>query len=185
MWNVRLDESQTGIQIAGRNINNLKYAYDTALMVENEEEPWWASWWGWKRRVKKLAWNSTFKKWKSWHLVLSLHSKEEGKKWKPWQTSFSWASKSLWMVTAAMKLKAAHSLEERYNKPRQCIKNQRHHFADKVSYDQSCVFFRSHVCMWELHHKEGWVLKNWCFQIVVLEKTPESLGLQGYQISQS
>ena len=38
MWNVRLDESQTRIQIAGRNINNLRYAYDTALMAENEEE---------------------------------------------------------------------------------------------------------------------------------------------------
>ena len=61
-----------------------------------------------------------------------------------------------------------------YNKPRQCIQKQRHHFADKVSYDQSCVFFRSHVCMWELHHKEGWAPQNWCFQTVVLEKTLES-----------
>ena len=41
------------------------------------------------------------------------------------------------------------------------------------------------VVMWELDHKEGWVPKNWCFQIVVLEKTRESLGLQGNQTSQS
>ena len=38
MWNARLDEAQAGIKIAGRNINNLRYADDTILMVENEEE---------------------------------------------------------------------------------------------------------------------------------------------------
>ena len=38
MWNARLDEEQTGIKIAGRNINNLRYADDTTLMAEGEEE---------------------------------------------------------------------------------------------------------------------------------------------------
>jgi len=38
MWNARLDESQTGIKTVGRNINNLRYADDTTLMVESEEE---------------------------------------------------------------------------------------------------------------------------------------------------
>jgi len=38
MWNAGLDESQAGIKIAGRNINNLRYAYDTTLMEESEEE---------------------------------------------------------------------------------------------------------------------------------------------------
>ena len=38
MWNVRLDESQTGIKIARRNINNLRYADDTTLMAESEQE---------------------------------------------------------------------------------------------------------------------------------------------------
>ena len=42
------------------------------------------------------------------------------------------------------------------------------------SYSQSYGFFRNHAQMWELDHKEGWVLKNWCFGIVVLEKTLES-----------
>ena len=37
MWNARLDEAQTGIKIAGRNINNLRYADDTTVMAENEE----------------------------------------------------------------------------------------------------------------------------------------------------
>ena len=38
MWNVRLDEAQAGIEIVGRNINNLRYADDTTLMAESEEE---------------------------------------------------------------------------------------------------------------------------------------------------
>ena len=50
----RLDESQNGINIARRNINNLRYADDTTLMAQSEEELK-ASWWKWKRRVKKLA----------------------------------------------------------------------------------------------------------------------------------
>ena len=59
-----------------------------------------------------------------------------------------------------------------YDKPRQCIKNQRHLFADKGLYSQSYCFSISHVQMWELDHKEGLMLKNWCFWTVVLEKTP-------------
>ena len=61
-----------------------------------------------------------------------------------------------------------------YDKPRQCIKKQRYRFADKGLYSQSCSFSSSHVRMWELDHKEGWALKNWCFCTVVLEKTLES-----------
>ena len=49
----------------------------------------------------------------------------------------------------------------------------RHYFADKSPYSQSYGFSSSHVQVWELGHKEGWVLKNVCFQIVVLEKTLE------------
>ena len=49
-----LEEAQAGIKIAGRNLNNLRYADDTTLMAESEEELK-ASWWKWKRRVKKLV----------------------------------------------------------------------------------------------------------------------------------
>ena len=58
--------------------------------------------------------------------------------------------------------------------PVQCIKKQRHHFANKSPYSQSYKFSSSHVWMLELNHKEGWVLNNWCFWTVVLEKTLES-----------
>ena len=54
------------------------------------------------------------------------------------------------------------------------LKKQRHHFADKDLSRQSYGFPDSHVQMWELNHKESWALKNWCFKIVVLEKTLES-----------
>ena len=74
MWNARLDETQAGIKIAWRNINNLRYADDTTLMAESKEELK-SSWWRWKRRVKKVAENSIFKKRRSWHLVPSLHGK--------------------------------------------------------------------------------------------------------------
>ena len=51
---------------------------------------------------------------------------------------------------------------------------QRHYFVNKGPSSQSYAFSNSHVWMWELDHKEGWALKNWCFWTVVLEKTLES-----------
>ena len=55
MRNAWLEEAQARIKIARRNINNFRYADDTTLMTESEEELEKASWWKWKRRVKKLA----------------------------------------------------------------------------------------------------------------------------------
>ena len=96
-----------------------------------------------------------------------------GTTWKQCQISLIWAPKSLWTVTTATKLKGAAPWKEHYDKPRQYIKKQRHHFANKGLYSQSYVFSSSHVQMCELDHEEGWELNNWCFQIVVLEKTLE------------
>ena len=66
------------------------------------------------------------------------------------------------------------SWKESYDKYRQHIKRQRHHFMDKGPYSQSYGFSSSHVQMWASDHKEGWAQKNWCFQTVVLEKPLES-----------
>ena len=85
---------------------------------------------------------------------------------------FSWAPKSLRRVTAALKLKVAW--KKSCDKPRQHIKKQRHHIVDKGPYSQSYGFSSSHIQMWELDHKEVWAPKNWCFWIVVLEKTLEN-----------
>ena len=74
-----------------------------------------------------------------------------------------------------MKLKdKLTSWKESYDQPRQHIKKQRYHFANKGLSSQSYGFSNSHVWMWELDRKEGWVPKNWCFRTVMLEKTLES-----------
>ena len=66
--------------------------------------------------------------------------------------------------------------KKRYDQPRQHIKKQRHYFANKGPFSQSYGFSSCHVWMWELDHKEGWMLKNQCFgTVVLLEKTLESL----------
>ena len=74
MQNARLDEAQAGIKIAGRNINNLRYANDTTLMAENKEELK-SLLMKLKEESEKVGLNSTFKKQRSWHLVPSLHVK--------------------------------------------------------------------------------------------------------------
>ena len=67
-----------------------------------------------------------------------------------------------------MKLKHACSLEEKLWPKQRC------QFADKDPHSQSHGFSSSHVRIWELDHKEGWVLKNQCFWIMMLKKTLES-----------
>ena len=170
-----------------------------------------------------------------------------GGKWEQWQTSFSWAPKSLWTMTAARKLRhlffekismtnldnvlknrditlptkvhivkvmvfsvVMYGCESWTIKKAECQRIDafelwcwrrllvpstarriflvpsiaRHHVAHQSPYSQSYGFFSSHVWMWELNHKEGWVPKNWCFWTIVLEKT-QSLQQQGEQTSQS
>ena len=65
--------------------------------------------------------------------------------------------------------------KESYDKPKQCIKEQRCHFANKGPSSQTYGFSSSHVWMWELAQEGGLAPKNWCFWIVVLEKILESL----------
>ena len=76
------------------------------------------------------------------------------------QILFSWAPKSLWMVSPKVKLNMLLPWKESYDQPRQHIKKQRHHFANKGQYSQSYGFSFSHVWMCELHPKEGGALKN-------------------------
>ena len=61
-----------------------------------------------------------------------------------------------------------------HDQPRQHIKKQRHYFVNKCPSSQGYGFFSGHVWLWELDYKRSWVLKNWCFWTVVLEKTLES-----------
>ena len=74
MRNTGLDETQTGIKIAGRNINNLRYADDTTLMAESKEKLK-SLLMKVKKESEKVGLNSTFRKRRSWHPVPSLHGK--------------------------------------------------------------------------------------------------------------
>ena len=94
--------------------------------------------------------------------------------WKQWHILSSWTPKSLWMVTAAIKLKVLAPWKKSDDKLRQCIKKQRHYFANKGPSNQSYGFSSSHVRMWEFDYKEIWAPKNWCFWTVVLENTLDS-----------
>ena len=112
MQNARLDEAQAGIRIAGRNIDNLRYANDTTLMAESKEE------------LKSLLMRVKEESEKA-GLKFNIQKTEimasgpitswqiEGVKVKQWQILIYWAPKSLQMATAAMKLKDAYSLEEK------------------------------------------------------------------------
>ena len=112
MQNARLDEAQARIKIYRRNINNLRYADDTTLMAESEEE-WKSVMMKVKEESEKVDLKLNIQKTKimasgpitSWQI--------NGKQWKQWETLFSWAPKSLQMVTAAIELKDACSLEEK------------------------------------------------------------------------
>ena len=111
MWNAGLNEAQAGIKIAGRNINNLRYADDTILMAENRKEL--------KSLLMKMKEES-----EKTDLKLNIQKTKimasgpitswqiDGKQWKQWQTLFSWAPRSLQMVTTATKLKDTCSWEE-------------------------------------------------------------------------
>ena len=78
------------------------------------------------------------------------------------------------MVTAAIKLKDACSLEEKLYQLRQHIQKQRYYFANKGPSSQNYGFSSSHVWLWELDYKESWAPKNSCFSTVLLKKTLES-----------
>ena len=111
-WTAWLDEAQTGIKIVGRNINNIRYADDTTLMAENEEELKSVL-----MKVKDKHRNAGLKLNNQKTNIPASSSitswKIEVGKWKQWQTLFSWTPKSLWTVTGGMKLKDACSLEEK------------------------------------------------------------------------
>ena len=107
----------------------------------------------------------------SWHPVSPLHIIQMREKWKQWQILFSWASKSLWTLTAATKLKHTCSLEGRKamknlhsvlkNRGSLCYRGLQWH-----SYD----FASNHVQMCALDHKKGWMGKNWAFELWCLRR---------------
>ena len=112
MWNAGLGEAQAGIQIAGRNINNLRHADGTTIMAESEEELK-SLWLKVKKESEKVGLKLNIQKMKI--MVSSpITSWQIDGKTVETVSGFIWGgSKSLQMVTAAMKLKGACSLEEK------------------------------------------------------------------------
>ena len=113
MRNTGLEETQAGIKIAGRNINNLRYADDTTLMAESEEEL--------KRllmKVKeeseKVGFKLNIQKTKIMASGSITSWQTDGKQWKQCQTLFFGVPKSLQMVTVAMELKDTCCLEGKF-----------------------------------------------------------------------
>ena len=112
MRNTGLDEAQAGIKIARRNINNHRYAEDTMLMAESEEELK-SLLMKMKDESEKVFLKLNIQKTKIMESGPITSWQIDGKKWKQWENLFFWAPKLLQMVTAAMKLKDAYSLEEK------------------------------------------------------------------------
>ena len=112
MQNAGLDEAQAGVKIAGRNINSLRYADDTTLTAGSKENL--------RRLLMKIKEDSekaglklNIQKTKAMASLSITSWRICGEQWKQYQTLFWRAPKSLQMVTAAMKLKDACSLEEK------------------------------------------------------------------------
>ena len=112
MQNVRLDEAKAGIKIARRNINNLRYAYDTTLMTENEEELK-SLLMKVKEESEKVGLKLNIQKTKIMASSPITSWQTDGKTMETVRDLFWGAPKSQQMVTAAMKLKDAYSLEEK------------------------------------------------------------------------
>ena len=164
MQNAGLDETQAGIKIAGRTINNFRYADDTTLTVESEEEVK-----GLLMEVKEESEKAGLKlnihktKIMAWshHFMENRRGKNRSS-----DIFFSWAPKSLQMVTAVMKLRWLLLEKTVMTNLDSVVKSRDITLPAKIHIVKVVVISSSHLQMWEL--------KNWCFQTVVLEKTVES-----------
>ena len=176
MRNTGLEETQAGIKIAGRNINNLSYADDTTLMAESEEE------------LKSLLMKV---KEESEKVSLKLNIQKTKIMASGPITSWEIDGETVETVSdfnlGGSKITAdgdySHEIKRHLLLGRKVMTNldsvlkSRFFifiFVNKGLASQSYGFSSSHVWMWELDHKESWVLNNWCFWTVVLEKTLES-----------
>ena len=172
MRNAGLEETQAGIKITGRNINNLRHADDTTLMAESEEE------------LKSLL------------MKVKLESEKVGLKLNIQKTKIMASSPiTLWQIDGetvetvsdfiflGSKITTDGDCSHEIKRPlllgRKVMTNldsifkSRDYFANKGSSSQGYGFSCGHVWMWELDCAEGWAPKNWYFWTVVLEKTLE------------
>ena len=156
MRNAGLDKAPAGIKIARKNIYNLRYADDTILTAEIEEE------------LRSLLMKVKSEK---AGLKLNIHKTKimESGPITSWQNDGETMETVTDFILGGSKITAdgdcSHEIKRHLLLGRKAMTN-----LDNV---------RAVSTMWELDHKESWVLKNWYFWTVMLEKTWESLGQQG------
>ena len=167
MRNTGLEEAQAGIKIAERSINNLRYADDTTLMAESEEEQ------------------------KSLLMQVKEESEKVGLKLNiqktkimasgpitSWQIDGETVETVSDFILGGSKITAdgdcSHEIKRHLLFGRKVMTNLDSIFKSKGPSSQGYGFSSGHLCMWELDFEEGWAPKNWCFWPVVLEKTLES-----------
>ena len=174
MRNAGLEEAQAGIKIARRNINHLRYADDTTLMAESEEELK-----SLLMKVKEVSEKASLK------LNIQKTKIMASGPITSWEIDLETMETVTDFILLGFKItsdgdwnheiKTLASWKKSYDQPKQYIKKQRYYFANKRLSSQSYGFSSNHVWMWELDYKESWAPKNRCFWLVVLEKTRESL----------
>ena len=174
MRNAGLNETQAGIKISRRNINNLRYTDDTTLMAESKE------------KLKSLL------------MKMKEESEKVGLKLNMQKTKIMASSPiTLWQIDGetiekvrdfilggfeiiadgdySHEIKRPLLLGRKAMTSLDSIVKSRDITFDKVPSSQNYGFSSIHVWMWELDYNESWAPKNWCFWSVVLEKTLESL----------
>ena len=169
MRNAGLEEAQTGIKIARRNVSNLRDADDTTLMAESEEEL--------KSLLMKVKEES-----EKVDLKLNIQKTKvmASSPITSWQIDGETVSDFIFLgskITADGD--CSHEIKRRLLLGRKVMTNpdsilRNRDIAKKGQSSQSYGFPSGHVQMWELDCEERWAPKNWCFWTVVLEKAPES-----------
>ena len=144
MQNAGLDEAQAGIKISGRNINNLRYADDTIIMPESKKEL--------KSLLMKVKKNSEKADLKLRIQKTKIMASGPITSWQIDGETVETLTDFIFLgskITAdgdySHEIKTLAPSKKSYDKPRQCINKQRHHFADKYPYNQNCSLSSSHV----------------------------------------
>ena len=168
MPNAGLDEAQAGVKISGRNISDLRYTDDTTFMAESEKELR-SLLMKVKGRVRNLAYNSVFKKWRSWfqsHHFMAI----SGEKMETVTDFIFLDSKITADGDCSHEIKKCLLLgrKDMTNLDR-ILRKQKQTFIKRGQSSQNYGFSSTHVWIWELDHIECWVLKNWCYWTVVLK----------------
>ena len=173
MRNSGLEEAQAGIKTAGRNINHLRYADDTTLIAESEEEL--------KSLLMKLSKDSEKVGLKLNIQKTKIMASDPVTSWQRWGNS----GNSSWLYILGSQITAdgdcSHEIKRRLFLGRKVmtnldsiLKSRDTTLPTKVRLVKAMFFSSSHVWMWKLDYKESWAPKSWCFWTVVLEKTLES-----------